>query len=80
MDYLLHADDAGIDRDTAQGYAVLVDPDGNELFSFPAEWTDKQIRLALSFANRAYVHGTQWGEIKKMRELRMALGVEQVSP
>lgn len=52
--------------------------DGVRIWSFPAEWSDDQIKLALSFANHAYARGVQVGLDRKAGEIRSALGL--ISP
>jgi hypothetical protein len=45
------------------------------LGSFPGEWSDEQIKMALDFANLAYDCGVKSGERAKATEIRQALGM-----
>ncbi|MFZ5621145.1 MAG: hypothetical protein ACOY5W_09010 [Pseudomonadota bacterium] len=69
-----------IDRDDpySPASAVAYDCDGDFLYRFDEDWTDDQIRTALSFANKAYGLGWRVGQEIKMREIRAALGIRDL--
>jgi len=58
--------------------AVAYDCDGYFLYRFDEDWTDDQIRTALSFANKAYGLGWREGQREKMREIRAALSIRDL--
>lgn len=56
--------------------AVLFDSDGIRYFSFPADWTDLQIGIAISFANQAYRAGIESGKAETHQSIKKALGIQ----
>jgi hypothetical protein len=66
--------DASIKR--CERGCVLYDGNGDELFLFPLFWTDDLIMKALDFANQAFSRGVEVGRVKKLYEIRGALGIE----
>jgi hypothetical protein len=56
-----------------EGRAVLMDCDGERIFSVPESWTDDQIWNCLAIANRAYWNGFQYGGRDKAHEITKAL-------
>lgn len=78
MEKFLDESDAIIDR-PPEGRPIvnLFDEDGF-VFSFPGDWTDEQVKVALRFANHSYDRGIRVGNRRKAQEIRAALeiGVE----
>jgi hypothetical protein len=60
-------------------FATLTDEEGNELWQFPATWSDEQILAALEFANSAYRRGIEYGQRIKAEQVRRALYDEPVT-
>lgn len=75
MDKFLDEADAIIARPTVGRLVVnLFDRDGF-VFSFPASWTDDQVKLALRFANYRYDRGVKVGKRRKVQEIRASLEI-----
>ena len=55
------------------GCAVVMDCDGERVFSVPESWTDAQIWACLEIANRAYATGKDAGQLGKAHEIAKAL-------
>ena len=76
-DWLVHISAVGIERNLEEypGLAVLMDCDGEIVFTVPEDWTDHQIYKALSIANNAFRYGKEVGVIEKVQEIKEVLGV-----
>jgi hypothetical protein len=59
-----------------QGYAVLINCEGDMEFKVPETWTDEQVWTAMNIANAYYENGVKWGETKKELEIKKCLGIE----
>ena len=85
MDDFAHKDDCTILRgDEAKAAlhsetndnAVLVDEEGDIIFQFPNDWTDKQIWHALLFVNAKHHRGIERGFFLAQQKIKRALGIE----
>lgn len=72
-DVYAHREDCSIDRTTESTSALLRNSEGDVLQRFHPSWSDEQIFLALSFANRAYASGVAVGKWQKANEIKKAL-------
>ncbi len=72
---LAHREDCTILRgkEGNPGFAMLIDCDGDEIFSVPETWTDNQVWEALDIANRVFSKGIDAGKAMKASEIRRAL-------
>jgi len=77
MNYLAHPEDCGIERnlENMPGFAVMMDCDGEQIFSVPDSWTDEQMFIVLNIVNNAFSRGTSFGELKKAQEIKTMLGI-----
>ncbi|AXV99244.1 hypothetical protein CJO80_27215 (plasmid) [Ralstonia solanacearum] len=73
MHKFCHFEDCSIERTCA--HAELRDEEGRLLLSVPSTWSDKQIQIALAFANRTYAKGVEFGKDLKSGEVRACLGI-----
>jgi len=75
--YLAHKNDCSVIRNLKfyEHEAVLIDCDGEVLFSFPKDLTNNQIFKALEFANKAYSIGYKNGELSKINEIKTILNL-----
>lgn len=73
MHKFCHFEDCYIER--TQANAELRDEEGTLLLNVPNTWSDKQILIALEFANRAYAMGVESGKTLKAGEIRACLGI-----
>ena len=55
--------------------AKLIDQDGELLFQFPGDWTDRQIWHALCFVNAKYDSGINLGVYQARTIMKHALGL-----
>lgn len=76
---LCHKSDAFIDR-PENGLVTLSDEEGNVLWTFPRDWSDADVYLALAFANKAYERGRHIGILEAQHAMRTALGINKALP
>jgi len=74
-EHLAHKNDCSVERnlDDYPGQAVMMDCDGNVLFTAPESWKLEQMFHALQIANEAYARGVRVGRMAKRNEIRHAL-------
>lgn len=73
MNVYAHQEECSIDRTTEPTSALLRNCEGDVLQRFHPIWSDEQIFLALSFANRTYERGVAVGKWQKANEIKKAL-------
>lgn len=79
MKKLHNKEDCSIIRndESYPGEALLIDEEGDVVFSVSDIWTDEQIFHALDFANDAYESGVYCGRTEKAREICKALEMSE---
>lgn len=71
MEKFLDEADAIIKRPTEGRSIVNIFDEDGFVFSFPAGWTDDQVKVALRFANYGYDRGIKVGKRRKAQEIQM---------
>jgi hypothetical protein len=72
---LAHRKDCKILRGRAgnPGFSMVIDCEGDEVFSVPESWTDDQVWRVLDIANMAYGMGCSVGRRMKASEIKQAI-------
>lgn len=74
----VHSEDCSVIRDHEEfntNLAVLMDCDGDIVFSVPKEYSDEQIFYILNLVNTFYSKGIKYGEENKAYQIRKILGI-----
>lgn len=74
--YYIHPDDIIIEREESSTFTHIWDRDGERVFALTKDFTDKQIKTVINFANEVFRKGFNQGELSKIREIKNALSLK----
>ena len=81
--YWIHKDDCEIVRPDStydirlDGHVVVMNCDGERVFTVPESWTDEQVWECIRIANYAHSQGFESGMRSKAREIRKTLYLDK---